>query len=361
MRPGGTVVLLPQHPQVNEALGREIEERNAKPVSAVKHMPPMTPDTEKYNAVPVGRNRFPLAVMGKEILIDFPLSGRHQLRNLALAITAAEQLAQCGFTILPQHVEVGVRNTRWPGRFEVLPPEAAIAGDRAGRGHNPAGAWALRSALSTFYADRALTFIFGAMRDKAIGEMAIILFPLAEGRVIATRADNPRAVLPQETAELALRTRSDVLKGRNDETCLGTSPAPGRRQGRGGNHRFHLHCRRGPGHSCPEQSSSPAECLRTCQKRLKPKSNRWKRQQASGTGCPGCAHISFGTRWFGYTHDRPVEALFRRFLFSLFDRSGRIQHRFARLWSKIILRTICVPVTVEGLEKIDTSERMSML
>ena len=40
------------------------------------------------------------------------------------------------------------------------------------------------------YPDRPLTFIFGAMRDKAIGEMAEILFPLAD-RVIATRADNP--------------------------------------------------------------------------------------------------------------------------------------------------------------------------
>jgi 1-acyl-sn-glycerol-3-phosphate acyltransferase len=40
---------------------------------------------------------------------------------------------------------------------------------------------------------------------------------------------------------------------------------------------------------------------------------------------------------------------------SLFDRSGRIQHAFARLWSRMILGTIGAPVAVEGLEKIDTS------
>jgi 1-acyl-sn-glycerol-3-phosphate acyltransferase len=40
---------------------------------------------------------------------------------------------------------------------------------------------------------------------------------------------------------------------------------------------------------------------------------------------------------------------------SLFDRSGRVQHRFARLWSKMILGTIGAPVTVSGLESIDTS------
>src|SRR5215467_4099696 len=40
---------------------------------------------------------------------------------------------------------------------------------------------------------------------------------------------------------------------------------------------------------------------------------------------------------------------------SLFDRSGTIQHGFARLWSKMILSTVGAHVSVEGLEKIDTS------
>lgn len=43
-------------------------------------------------------------------------------------------------------------------------------------------------------------------------------------------------------------------------------------------------------------------------------------------------------------------------LCSLFDSSGRIQHGFARLWSRVILGTIGDPVRVEGLEKIDTSK-----
>ncbi len=178
-----------------------------------------TPDAERYNAVPVGRNRFPLAVMGKEILVDFPLSGRHQLRNLALAITAAEQLSQCGFTILPQHVEQGVRKTRWPGRFEILPAEPGFPEIVLDVAHNPAGAWALRSTLSTFYEDRTLTFVFGAMRDKAIGEISSILFPLAE-RVIATRADNPRAVSPHEIAALARHTQTDILEEETVKSAL---------------------------------------------------------------------------------------------------------------------------------------------
>jgi dihydrofolate synthase/folylpolyglutamate synthase len=212
MRAGGTVVLLPQHPQVNQTLGQEIIERHARPVSAVKHMPPMTPDAQKYDAShSEQRNRFPLAVMGQEIVIDFPLPGRHQLRNLALAITAAEELNRCGFRILPQHVEQGVRNTRWPGRFEILPATPGFPEIVLDVAHNPAGAWALRSALSAFYEDRPLTLVFGAMKDKAIHEIASILFPLAE-RVIATQSGNPRAATPHEIVELGRHTQTEILE-----------------------------------------------------------------------------------------------------------------------------------------------------
>jgi 1-acyl-sn-glycerol-3-phosphate acyltransferase len=41
---------------------------------------------------------------------------------------------------------------------------------------------------------------------------------------------------------------------------------------------------------------------------------------------------------------------------SLFDPSGKVQHGFARLWSKVILGTIGAKVEVEGLEQIDTSK-----
>ena len=40
---------------------------------------------------------------------------------------------------------------------------------------------------------------------------------------------------------------------------------------------------------------------------------------------------------------------------SFFDRNGRIQDKFARLWSWLIMKTILSPVKVTGLDKIDTT------
>src|SRR5215471_4773113 len=53
LRPGGKVVLLPQHPEVNDALGQAILECNAQAISAVAHMPPVTPLAESYNGMGV--------------------------------------------------------------------------------------------------------------------------------------------------------------------------------------------------------------------------------------------------------------------------------------------------------------------
>ena len=47
-----------------------------------------------------------------------------------------------------------------------------------------------------FYSGRPLWIVYGAMRDKAVAEMAALLFPLAE-RVILTAPANSRAIAPE--------------------------------------------------------------------------------------------------------------------------------------------------------------------
>jgi dihydrofolate synthase / folylpolyglutamate synthase len=90
--------------------------------------------------------------------------------------------------------------------------------------HNPAGAWALRSTLSTCYEDRRMIFVFGAMCDKAIGEMAEILFPMAE-QVIATRSENPRSATPEEVHRAASRTSAEIKIGADVASALAQARA----------------------------------------------------------------------------------------------------------------------------------------
>ncbi len=239
IRPAGVVVTLPQQPEANDVIGNTILDLGARGVSAVQYVPPVSPGSDEYlvgaekvsgfdgeelltakdakqdakdakNGHPRFLYRYPLQVMGKQILVETPLVGRHQLRNVALAVAAAEELGKLGFArITPDSIARGIRETRWPGRFQVLAAGAGWPEVVLDVAHNPAGAWALRSALSERYDDRPLVFVFGAMRDKAISEMTEILFPLAQ-RVIATRPENPRSASPEEIRQAGGRTGAEI-------------------------------------------------------------------------------------------------------------------------------------------------------
>ena len=223
IRPGGVVVTLPQQPEANDVIGNAILELVARGVSAVQYVPPISPASTDYLVSSAAKSkttagedrqpflcRYPLHVMGKQILVETPLVGRHQLRNVALAIAAAEELSKLGIAgITPDSLARGIRETHWPGRFQVIPARADWPEVVLDVAHNPAGAWALRSALSERYDDRPLIFVFGAMRDKAISEMTEILFPLAD-RVIVTRPENPRSASPEEIRQAGSRTGTEI-------------------------------------------------------------------------------------------------------------------------------------------------------
>ncbi len=229
IRRNGLVVTLPQHPEANDVIGNTILERNATGVSAVKYTPPVSPGAAEYLAGRVtpgaGRNRYPLNVMDEEIVVDSPLVGRHQFRNIALAIATAEELARFGFEVTAKQIEQGIRETHWPGRFQVLPVSENCTTNNANYNvvfdvaHNPAGAWALRSAISETFPDREITLVFGAMRDKAVQEIADILFPLA-ARVIVTHIENPRAASVEELQQAGSRTGAEMFPEPNTGTAL---------------------------------------------------------------------------------------------------------------------------------------------
>ncbi len=116
--------------------------------------------------------------------IECPLAGEHQLDN---AVTAVMALAELG---VPAS---GIAATVWPGRLERVGESPEVILDGA---HNPAGARALAAYIQRFYQDRRVWLVYGAMRDKAIEEVASTLFPLAS-QIVATAPRNSRALAPE--------------------------------------------------------------------------------------------------------------------------------------------------------------------
>jgi dihydrofolate synthase/folylpolyglutamate synthase len=127
-----------------------------------------------------------------EELLVCPLAGEHQVDN---AVTAALALRTLGISA------AGIAEARWPGRLEQVAPNPDILLDGA---HNPAGGRALARFLQRFYQHRRIWMIFGAMRDKALEEVAETLFPLAH-QLICTAPQGTRALRP-EALEMLART-----------------------------------------------------------------------------------------------------------------------------------------------------------
>jgi dihydrofolate synthase/folylpolyglutamate synthase len=229
LRPGGVMITLPQHPEANQALGEIAVSLNTRGVNAASYVP-VHNHPEQYT-----RNRYPLSVMGELITIDSPLAGAHQQRNLALAIAAAVELRNNhGYDITPIDIQTGIRDTVWLARLEHIPGNGSRADVLLDVGHNPAGAWALRAAVSQLEQDRyqghPLTLVFGCLKDKPAEELAQILFPLFH-RVVVTPVDSPRSAAGEDLLAAAHTTGSEVEAAPDAisavERALSLTPAHG--------------------------------------------------------------------------------------------------------------------------------------
>jgi dihydrofolate synthase / folylpolyglutamate synthase len=129
--------------------------------------------------------------------IRLGLRGDHQIGNAAVAIRVLETLERLGITIGRAAIVDGLTNVTWPGRLD----HRMLAGGREiilDAAHNPAGASALASYLHGLGAPKP-ALVFGAMRDKDVDGMLMVLLPAVE-RVIVTRPSNPRAADPSALA-----------------------------------------------------------------------------------------------------------------------------------------------------------------
>ena len=139
LRPNGTLITLPQHPEANQAIGEAAATLNLHAINAADYIPPTPAKGQQHTSLHEAASPFfqPLHRYPRQSVleIDSPLSGQHQQRNIALAIAAAVELRNLngykssqfsqesnhnGYKIPNAAIEAGIRNTHWPGRLELF-------------------------------------------------------------------------------------------------------------------------------------------------------------------------------------------------------------------------------------------------
>ncbi len=187
VKKGARVVVGEAHPDVRRVLERVAAERAATLIEGV---------TEKSQ---------------REVsALNLGLKGVHQQLNAAIAWTIGEELS-----IPPDARRAALCNVRWPGRCEQLVIDSVtFILDGA---HNPDGAQALATFVATLgKGPNELALVFGALADKAWGEILDTIAPLSchrfyvapQGRAAAAPADLaarwPGAMTHGLTSALAL-------------------------------------------------------------------------------------------------------------------------------------------------------------
>jgi dihydrofolate synthase/folylpolyglutamate synthase len=196
IKPGAWVVSSAERPEARAVIARRCAEVEARliDVDTAWRLDDVRASPEGfYRAVATPTNS------RKQIALEPPLAGRFQLRNALTAAAAARLLAERGFPVTDEAIARGVAAVRWPGRLERVSERPAVYLDGS---HNTAGARELLKFWEENLAGRRIWLVYGAMRDKAVDEIAGLLFPAAEA-VILTEARQPRAISAPQLAEMA--------------------------------------------------------------------------------------------------------------------------------------------------------------
>lgn len=127
--------------------------------------------------------------------LRLPLRGRHQIRNLAVAVAAAEAWLERGLDA--DRLRPGLRLFSVPGRMELISRDSTLL--LLDGAHNPEACTALAKSIAEEFGEGGWVGVLGVMGDKDLESMIAALAPLLD-KVVASRADSPRALYPHEMA-----------------------------------------------------------------------------------------------------------------------------------------------------------------
>ena len=143
-----------------------------------------------------------------------PLLGDHQLHNASVVLSIADTLIGEGWKISEQNIYDGIRDVRWPGRFDIVCRKPLFIIDG---GHNPQCIEALVKNIRDYLAGKKVIALTGVLADKDYADMYKPVMPLVD-RFVCITPPNPRKL---EAEQLAQYLRQAGAQAQASESILG--------------------------------------------------------------------------------------------------------------------------------------------
>lgn len=142
-----------------------------------------------------------------------PLLGDHQLHNASVVLSIADTLIGEGWNISEQNIYDGIRDVRWPGRFDIVCRKPLFIIDG---GHNPQCIEALVKNIQDYLAGKKVIALTGVLADKDYADMYKPVMPLVD-RFVCITPPNPRKL---EAEQLARYLRKAGAQAQASESIL---------------------------------------------------------------------------------------------------------------------------------------------
>lgn len=142
-----------------------------------------------------------------------PLLGDHQLHNASVVLSIADTLIGEGWNISEQNIYDGIRDVRWPGRFDIVCRKPLFIIDG---GHNPQCIETLVKNIRDYLAGKKVIALTGVLADKDYADMYKPVMPLVD-RFVCITPPNPRKL---EAEQLARYLRQAGAQAQASESIL---------------------------------------------------------------------------------------------------------------------------------------------
>lgn len=198
------VILYPQRKEVLEVIQKVSKEKESKIICVNEE------DVQLIDIISKEKiyQRVKVNVVEKELYINLPLLGQHQMTNLLVAIRAfIEVINLQKLRFSEDIIKKGIQNVTWIGRLEVMSKNPLVVIDGA---HNIQGIKTLKKNIKKYFKYKNIYLLLGILADKQVNEMIEEIAPMAT-KIYALTPQSDRAKLSEDLKMEVIKVNKNCI------------------------------------------------------------------------------------------------------------------------------------------------------
>lgn len=130
--------------------------------------------------------------------LEITMLGQFQIENAVVALEVIMALAKSGYPVSEEKLRMGLSETKWHGRFDVIGKKPLFIADGA---HNEDASLKLAQSIQFYFTNKRIIYIMGVLKDKEYDKVIRNTYELAEHIITVTPPVRERALHAYDLAQ----------------------------------------------------------------------------------------------------------------------------------------------------------------